>query len=56
MKLIQQVHPETHQILSNARADLDDKKITQEQYNEIVLSCFKAEAAAQMLSAYAEAQ
>lgn len=44
IKLIRPVHPETHEILANARQALLDKEITQEDYNQITLSCFKAEA------------
>lgn len=43
MKLIHKVHDETHEILCNARAALDAGEITQEDYNEIVRSCFAAE-------------
>lgn len=42
--LIKEVHPETHEILTNARAALDKSEITREEYEEIVKSCFLAEA------------
>lgn len=42
--MIKEVHQETHEILVNARAALDAKEITQEDYEEIVKSCFLAEA------------
>jgi hypothetical protein len=53
MTYITQAHPKTHEILANARAALEAGE--QADYNEIVLSCFKAEAAIQILSSYAEA-
>lgn len=42
-KTITKAHPETREILINARKAWENKEITQEQYNQIVLSCFKAE-------------
>lgn len=35
--------PETQEIITNARADLDTGAITAEQYRDIILSCCKAE-------------
>ena len=43
-KLITPVHTETHEILANARAAWQVGEITNEDYNQIILSCFKAEA------------
>lgn len=60
MKLIHKVHDETHEILCNARAALERYQrgkadgITQEQYNEIVQSCFAAEVERAVLSEYEE--
>lgn len=54
MKLIRKVDLETHEILVNARAALTaenpEERITQEQYEEIVLSCFRAEVERRMLA------
>ena len=47
MKLIKSVHPETREILNNARTARDNEEITNEQYNEIVRSCFRAEVEAE---------
>jgi len=49
MNLLHKAHPETHEILANARTAYHAGEITQEQFNEIVLSCFRAEAERQML-------
>lgn len=54
MNLLTKAHPETHEILNNARASWLAGEITTEQYNEIVLSCFRAEAEAQILGKYPE--
>jgi len=50
MNLLKHAHPETHEILNNARLAYRAGEITQEQFNEIVLSCFRAEAERQVLS------
>ncbi len=43
MKLIDEVHPETHEILENLIEAVRNGEITIEQRNEIVKSCFRAE-------------
>jgi hypothetical protein len=43
MKLIIKVHPETHEILNNAREAYLLGEITTEQMNDIVTSCIQAE-------------
>lgn len=50
MKLLNKAHPETHEILNNARVAWLAGEITKEQYNDVVLSCFRAEAERQMLA------
>ena len=55
MKLIHKVHDETHEILCNARAALKAGEITQEDYNEIVRSCFAAEVERRVLGEAAAA-
>ena len=54
MKTLTEVTPETHEILTNARAAKDAGEITEQEYNDIVLSCFKAEAENAVLNAGAE--
>ena len=54
MKLIKKVHPETHEILCNAYTALQNEEITEERYNEIVKSCFQAEAEWEILGKYPE--
>jgi len=51
-KLINEVHPETREILINLRADYNAGKITTEQYNDVVRSCFRAEAERMILGKY----
>lgn len=41
--IIQEVHPETAEILDNARAAHKAHEITDEQYNEVVRHCFRTE-------------
>lgn len=48
---IKSVHPETREILINARLAREAEEITEEDYNQIVLSCFKAEAEYQIIEA-----
>ena len=55
MKLIKPAHPETHEILCNAYNALQNEEITEEVYNEIVKSCFQAEAEWEILGHYPEA-
>ena len=50
-KIINEVHPETREILLNARAAHETGKITDEQYNDVVKQCFRVEAEYQMLEA-----
>ena len=54
MKLIKPAHPETHEILNNARAALEAGKITDEQHADVVLMCFTAEIEADVLGHYPE--
>ena len=54
MKTLTKVTPETHEILTNAPAAKDAGEITEQEYNDIVLSCFKAEAENAVLNAGAE--
>ncbi len=41
--LIQKCHPETTEILTNARGALESGEITNEQYNDAVMMCIAAE-------------
>ena len=50
MNLLTKASAETHEILNNARADRDAGVITDEMLNEIVFSCFRAEAERQILA------
>ena len=43
MKLIYRTSAETHDKLSRAIEDLETGKVTQAEYNEIILACFKQE-------------
>jgi hypothetical protein len=54
MQLITAVHPETHEILENARKAKEAGEITQQDYNDIVLSCFQAEESWQLADKYPE--
>lgn len=54
MNLLTKAHPETHEILNNARAAYINHEITKEQYNEIVMSCFRAEVERQYLKPIAD--
>lgn len=51
-----QVHPETREILLNAREAWLKKEIDDQQYNEVVLHCFEVEAEYEILGKYPEAQ
>lgn len=52
--LIKPCHPETTEILTNARAAWLADEITQEQYNDAVRACFTAEVEAEILGQYPE--
>lgn len=52
--LIKSVHPETREILENARKAKEAGEITAEQEAEITLSCFQAEAARKLIGKYPE--
>lgn len=54
MKLIKPAHPETHEILNNARAALEAGEITHEQNADVVRMCFTAEIEADVLGHYPE--
>jgi hypothetical protein len=41
--LLNTCHPETHEILNNARAAYQSGEISKEDYNDVVLTCFRAE-------------
>ena len=43
MKLIYRTSADTHATLTSAIDDLEAEKITQAEYNEIILACFKVE-------------
>jgi hypothetical protein len=53
--LIKRLHPETHEIIANARyACYEEESITEEEYHEIIRSCFEAEAADRLKGMYHE--
>lgn len=54
MNLIKPAHPETHEILNNARAALEAGEITHEQHADVVRMCFTAEIEAEILGHYPE--
>lgn len=54
MIYISRVSPETHEKLIEAYNDWQAFKITNEQYNQIIESCFAAELEASILGAYPE--
>lgn len=54
MNLLKKAHPETHEILNNVRVAYQAGEITREQYNDVVMSCFRAEAESQILGHYTE--
>ena len=54
MNLIKRASKETHEILNNARTAYINHEITKEQYNEIVMSCFRAEVERQYLKPIAD--
>lgn len=56
MNLIKTAHTETHEILNNARADLEAGNITQEQHADVVRMCFTAEIEAEVLGHYPEVE
>ena len=56
MNLIKTAHPETHEILNNARAALEAGEITREQHADVVLMCFTAEIEAEVLGRYPEVE
>ena len=56
MNLIKPAHPETHEILNNARAALEAGEITHEQNADVVRMCFTAEIEAEVLGHYPEVE
>ena len=56
MNLIKPAHPETHEILNNARSALEAGEITREQHADVVRMCFTAEIEAEVLGHYPEAE
>lgn len=55
MNLLTHASQETHEILCNARAAKESGEITQEEHEEIVRSCFRAEVERQILKPIADA-
>ena len=54
MKLIYEVHPETREILLNARDAHQARQITDTQYNDVVRNCFRFEEEYKLIGKYPE--